>query len=192
MIRALSTEARVIHRPPHTSHPPGILGDVGAATPRAAGHTCGRWGGNGSRPPTRSPDPTRTRTGVGAPLSPTRQPQWTDAANLRPVTRTMTLKAGRIAPTWHAAHILLSTLTCGWWLIVYAAHALIFAATRPAITVEVPDGHRVEYRNGWPNVLGPDEYLEPRTGREQALRIAGYLSPLLILAGILLGLAARA
>ncbi|MFI2663293.1 hypothetical protein [Micromonospora carbonacea] len=105
--------------------------------------------------------------------------------------QTLTLKAGSLGNTWHAAHILLSAITCGWWLPIYGIHALISVATRPTVQVNVPDGHRVEYRNGWPNVLGPDEYLEPRTGREKLLRVAGYASPALILAAILVGMNIR-
>jgi hypothetical protein len=99
----------------------------------------------------------------------------------------MTLKTGRIAPTWHAAHIILSVTTCGWWLPIYGIHGLIHAVTRPSVTIEVPDGYRVEYRDGWPNVLGPDEYLEPRSRGQQLLRIAGWVSPALILAAVVIG-----
>ncbi|WP_433344031.1 hypothetical protein [Micromonospora sp. CA-111912] len=43
------------------------------------------------------------------------------------------------------------------------------------------------HRNGWPNVLAPDENLEPWPAREKALIAAGYASPLLILATIVAG-----
>lgn len=105
--------------------------------------------------------------------------------------RTITVKVGGLGHSWHAAHIALSLLTCGWWLPVYGVHALVSAATRPTIQVDVPDGHRIEYRNGWPNVLGPGEYLEPRTTRERLLVAAGYASPALILAAIVAGVMIR-
>lgn len=104
---------------------------------------------------------------------------------------TLTLKAGRLAPTWHAAHILLSVLTCGWWLPVYGLHALYSLLTRPTVQVHVPAGHRVEYRDGWPNVLGPDEYLTPRTPRERAMIVGAWGAPVLIVAAILVGFAIR-
>lgn len=103
----------------------------------------------------------------------------------------MTVRAGSIGHWWHATHILLSTLTCGWWLIIYAAHAIIATVTRPTIEIEVPEGHRIEYRHGWPNVLAPDEYLEPRTIREKAMLAAAYGSPVLIIAGIVAGAVLR-
>ncbi|MFF0822424.1 hypothetical protein ACFYUR_18840 [Micromonospora haikouensis] len=105
--------------------------------------------------------------------------------------QTLTLKAGSLGRTWHAAHILISAITCGWWLPIYGIHTLISMATRPTIQIDVPDGHRVEYRDGWPNVLAPDEYLQPRTTREKALIVAGYASPALILAAILAGMTIR-
>jgi hypothetical protein len=108
-----------------------------------------------------------------------------------PAMQTLYLKTGSLGHTWHAAHILLSILTCGWWLPIYGIHALISVATRPTVRLEVPEGHGVEYRNGHPNVLGPDEYLEPRTAREKALIAAGYASPVLIVAALALGLMIR-
>ncbi|KXK63336.1 hypothetical protein AWW66_03215 [Micromonospora rosaria] len=101
--------------------------------------------------------------------------------------QTLTLKAGELGRSWHAAHILLSILTLGWWLPIYGIHAAISAITRPTVAVEIPEGHRVEYRTGWPNVLGPDEYLEPRTAWEKVLRVAGYVSPVLIVAAVVAG-----
>lgn len=105
--------------------------------------------------------------------------------------QTLTLRAGGLRPSWHAAHIVLSVLTFGWWLPVYGVHALISTVTRPTVQVELPEGHRVEYRNGWPNVLGPDEDLEPRPTRERLLLVAGYASPALILAALIVGVLAR-
>ncbi|GHJ10590.1 hypothetical protein TPA0907_49570 [Micromonospora humidisoli] len=103
----------------------------------------------------------------------------------------LTLKAGSLGRSWHIAHILLSMLTLGWWLPIYGIHALISATTRPTVQVEVPDGHRVEYRDGWPNVLGPDEYLEPRPMKERVLIAAGYAAPVLILVSIVVGVTIR-
>ncbi|MFI1194098.1 hypothetical protein ACH4T9_12685 [Micromonospora sp. NPDC020750] len=105
--------------------------------------------------------------------------------------QTLTLKTGSLGRTWHAAHIFMSAVTLGWWLPIYGIHTLISVMTRPTVQVDVPDGHRVEYRNGWPNVLGPDEYLEPRPTGERILMVAGYASPLLILAALVLGIMAR-
>jgi len=70
------------------------------------------------------------------------------------------LKSGSMGRWWHAAHILLSILTGGLWLIAYGFHALISVLTRPTIAVEVPPGGRVEYYQGHPQVLMPDEYLD--------------------------------
>lgn len=103
----------------------------------------------------------------------------------------LTLKTGQLGRSWHAAHIILSIVTCGWWLPIYGIHALISVLTRPTVQVEVPEGHRVECRDGWPNVLAPDEYLEPRTVKEKAFIFAGYASPLLILVAIIVGIGAR-
>ncbi|MEV4628255.1 hypothetical protein AB0J90_18470 [Micromonospora sp. NPDC049523] len=105
--------------------------------------------------------------------------------------RTLTLKAGGLGRSWHAAHILLSIVTGGWWLPVYGIHAIVSSMNRPTVHLQVPDGHRVEYRDGWPNVLGPDEYLKPRTARDKALIFVGYASPILIAAAILAGVAIR-
>lgn len=105
--------------------------------------------------------------------------------------QTLTLKAGSLGRSWHAAHILLSILTLGWWLPIYGIHALISVATRPTVQVQVPDGHRVQYRDGWPNVLGPDEYLAARPARERALIAAGYAAPVLIVAAVLFGVMLR-
>ncbi|MFI7608866.1 hypothetical protein ACIBTV_27650 [Micromonospora sp. NPDC049366] len=105
--------------------------------------------------------------------------------------RTLTLKAGGLGHAWHAAHITLSVLTCGWWLPVYGVHALVSVATRPTVQVDVPDGHRVEYRGGWPNVLAPDEELEPRPARERLLVAGGYAAPALILAAVVAGVLLR-
>ncbi|WP_189047264.1 hypothetical protein [Micromonospora sonchi] len=106
--------------------------------------------------------------------------------------QTLTLKAGSLGRPWHAAHILLSILTVGWWLPIYGVHVLVSVISRPTVQLEVPSGHRVEYRDGWPNVLGPEEYLEPRSIRERAAIIAGYLSPVLIITAIVIGLTIRA
>ncbi|SCG38774.1 hypothetical protein [Micromonospora coxensis] len=105
--------------------------------------------------------------------------------------QTLYLKSGSLGHAWHAAHILLSVLTCGWWLPIYGLHALISVVTRPTVQVQVPEGHRVEYRNGHPNVLAPDEYLEPRATREKAVIVAAYASPVLIIAALVFGLIIR-
>lgn len=95
----------------------------------------------------------------------------------------MTLKVGSLGGWWHAAHILLSVLTGGLWLVVYGAHALISAVSRPTVVVEVPPGHRVEYYRGYPNVLGPDEYLDkPRPSKP--LLIAFLLACAFLASGI--------
>lgn len=105
--------------------------------------------------------------------------------------RTLTLKTGSLGRAWHATHVFLSVATGGWWLPVYGVHALVSVATRPTVQVDVPDGHRVEYRSGWPNVLAPDEELEPRPTREKMLIAAGYASPVLILAALVAGVMLR-
>lgn len=85
----------------------------------------------------------------------------------------MTLKVGSLG-AWHAVHILLALLTGGFWLVVYALHAIISVAARPTIVVTVPEGSRVEYYRGYPNVLGPDEYLDKPSRRHiRILLIAG-------------------
>jgi hypothetical protein len=105
--------------------------------------------------------------------------------------QTLNLKSGSLGHAWHAAHILLSILTCGWWLPIYGLHAVISVVTRPMVQVQVPEEHRVEYRNGHPNVLAPEEYLEPRTTREKALVVTAYASPMMIIAALVLGLTIR-
>jgi hypothetical protein len=96
--------------------------------------------------------------------------------------RTATLKVGHLG-YWHTVHILLSLVTAGGWLIVYALHAIIATVTRPTVTVDVPDGARVEYRDGYPNVLLPDEYLEPRPRAQRLMIVVACLVPL-VTAGI--------
>lgn len=80
---------------------------------------------------------------------------------------TMTVKVGRIGHVWHAAHVTMVLWTFGWWIVVYALHGIIAAVLRPSMTVEVPPGGRIEYRDGHPNVLADDEYLTPPTWRER-------------------------
>ena len=92
----------------------------------------------------------------------------------------MTVKTGQFNHWWHAAHMALSMLTFGWWLLLWALHVVVFSLMRPSVVVEVPEGHRVEYRDGWPNVLGPDEYLEPRTPQERLRRFAPYSVPAVV------------
>ncbi len=71
----------------------------------------------------------------------------------------MTLKVGTLG-NWHGVHIVLSIITGGAWLIVYAGHAIIASTNRPTVTVQVPDGGRVQYHQGYPHVLGPGDHLD--------------------------------
>lgn len=86
----------------------------------------------------------------------------------------VTVKVGGIGHWWHAAHVTASALTLGWWLLVYAAHLLYTAITRPTMTLRVPDGHTIAWRDGHPTVLAADEYLTPRPRRQQAGMVVAY------------------
>ncbi|MGA3524173.1 hypothetical protein [Melissospora conviva] len=87
---------------------------------------------------------------------------------------TVTVKAGSIGHWWHAAHLTASALTLGWWVVVYAGHLLYTAITRPTMTLRVPDGHTVAWRDGHPTVLAPDEYLERRPVKQVAGMVVAY------------------
>ncbi|MDI1465009.1 hypothetical protein QEZ54_28970 [Catellatospora sp. KI3] len=90
----------------------------------------------------------------------------------------MTLKAGRISSSWHTLHVTMVVMTRGWWALVYAAHVVIWSLNRPTVTVEVPAGGRIEYRDGYPNVLAEDEYLVPRTREEKVRTFLPWLVPI--------------
>ena len=99
--------------------------------------------------------------------------------------RTMTLKVGTLG-WWHAVHIVLSIATGGAWLLVYAIHAIVAAATRPTITVQVPEGGRVQYHRGCPHVLGPGEHLDTGPWWKHALVLAAILIPLAAAVGVII------
>ncbi len=70
----------------------------------------------------------------------------------------VTVKTGGLTG-WHGIHIVLSILTGGIWLLVYAIHAA--AAPRATwVTLDVPPGHEVVMRKGQPVVLAPGEMIE--------------------------------
>ncbi len=82
----------------------------------------------------------------------------TDARTIAAMTQ-VTVRTGGLG-SWHAVHIVLSVLTAGAWLIIYAIHAA-FAPRASWTTLDVPDGHEVAYRGGKPVVVGPGEHIMP-------------------------------
>lgn len=83
----------------------------------------------------------------------------------RALTGTFTVKVGQFGHPAHALHLALSFLTLGWWVLIYALHGIVWLMRRDTVTITVPEGGRVEWRDGHPIVLGPDEWLPPRGRR---------------------------
>lgn len=90
---------------------------------------------------------------------------------------TYTVRVGQFGHPAHALHLALSFLTLGWWVAVYAVHGLVWSHGRETVTITVPDGCRVEWRGGYPEVLEPDEWLEPLTPAERRRMLRPYLLP---------------
>lgn len=91
-------------------------------------------------------------------------------------SQTVTVKAGHGFAWWHATHLLITLLTlrylAGLWVVVWAGHAIYSAHSRPSVTLEVPEGSRIEYYRGWPHVLADDEELPRDTQRIWMRRVA--------------------
>lgn len=93
------------------------------------------------------------------------------------MSETYTVRVGQFGHPAHALHLALSFLTLGWWVAVYALHALLWSRRRDTVTITVPAGCRVEWRGGYPEVLGPDEWLEPVATPERLRLLRPYLVP---------------
>ena len=104
---------------------------------------------------------------------------------------TYTVRVGQFGHPAHALHLALTFLTLGWWVAVYAVHGLVWARRRPSVTITVPEDCRVEWRGGYPEVLGPDEWLEPLPAAERRRLLRPYLVPAAVAAVVIVVLIIR-
>lgn len=98
---------------------------------------------------------------------------------------TFTVRVGQFGHPAHALHLALSFLTLGWWVGVYAVHGLVWSRRRETVTIRVPAGWRVEWRGGHPEVLAPDEWLEPLSAAERRRLLRPYLVPVAVAAVVI-------
>lgn len=90
------------------------------------------------------------------------------------------VKLGVFGHGWHATHLTFAFLSSGLWLIVYAMHGIVWSLGRATTAVTVPYGHRIEWRYGHPNVLGPEEWLEKQSAAARFKDLSIYLVPALV------------
>ncbi len=105
--------------------------------------------------------------------------------NMADTAVTMTVKVGAFRHSWHALHVTATVMTGGWWFAVYVLHAVLWTLNRASVTLEIPPGGRIEYRDGYPNVLMEDEYLTPRPARERFITYGPWVIPAVVVAGLI-------